>query len=104
MCVNLPKLNKFVRSERYPSVTPAEAVADIMQAKAEYFTVFDVLKGYHQCPLDEESQNLMRFITPLGRFKYVVPHLVYPRSVSITTNVWMRHSLACTTSARLLMM
>ncbi len=28
MCVHLSKLNKFVRRERYPSIPPAEAVAD----------------------------------------------------------------------------
>ncbi len=38
-----------VRWEHYPSVTPAGAVADIQQAT--HFTVFDALKGYHQCPL-----------------------------------------------------
>ena len=29
------------------------------------------MKGYHQCPLDEESQTLTTFITPFGRFKYL---------------------------------
>ena len=71
MCVDLSKLNKFVRRERYPSVTPAEAVTDIAQSKAKYFTVLDALKGYHQCPLDEDSQKLTTFITPFGRFKYL---------------------------------
>ena len=71
MCVDLSKLNKFVRRERYPSVTPAEAVADIAHSKAKYFTVLDALKGYYQCPLDEESQKLTTFITPFGRFKYL---------------------------------
>ena len=71
MCVDLSKLNRFVRRERYPSVTPAEAVTDIQQTKAKHFTVFDALKGYHQCPLDEESQKLTTFITPFGRFKYL---------------------------------
>ena len=71
MCVDLSKLNRFVRREHYPSVTPAEAVADIAQAKAKRFTVFDALKGYHQVPLDEESQALTTFITPFGRFKYL---------------------------------
>ena len=65
------RFNKYVCRERYPSTTPAEAVADITQSKAKYFTVFDALKGYHQCPLDEESQKLTTFITPFGRFKYL---------------------------------
>ena len=68
MCVDLSKLNRFVRREHYPSVTPAEAVTDIHQSQAKFFTVFDALKGYHQCPLDEESQRL---ITPFGQFKYL---------------------------------
>ena len=64
-------VSKFVRRERYPSITPAEAVADMAQAKAKYFTLFDALKGYNQCPLDEASQDLMIFITPFGQFKYL---------------------------------
>ena len=71
MCVDLSRLNKYVCRERYPSVTPAEAVADIAQAKAKFFTTFDALKGYHQIPLDEESQKLTTFITPHGRFKFL---------------------------------
>ena len=71
MCVDLSRLNKYVCRERYPSVTPAEAVTDIAQAKAKFFTTFDALKGYHQIPLDEESQKLTTFITPHGRFKFL---------------------------------
>ena len=33
------------------------------------------MKGYHQCPLDEDSQLLTTFITPYGRFKYL--HALY---------------------------
>ena len=71
MCVDLSKLNKLVRRECYPSTTPQDAVADIQQSSAKYFTVFDALKGYHQCPLDEESQKLTTFITPFGRYMYL---------------------------------
>ena len=31
--------------------------------------MFDALKGYHQCPLEETSQLLTTFITPFGRYK-----------------------------------
>ena len=77
MCVDLSKLNKYVKRERYPSIMPAAAVADIAQAKAKYFTVFDALKGYHQCPLDERSQKLTTFITPFGRLSTCVHHVEY---------------------------
>ena len=71
LCVDFTKLNKFVRHEIYQSSTPAEAVAEISATEAKFFTTFDALKGYHQCPLDEESQLLTTFITPFGRYKYL---------------------------------
>jgi len=71
MCVDLSRLNRYVRRERYHSPTPAEAVADIAAEEACIFTVLDAMKGYHQCPLAEDSQHLTTFITPFGRFKYL---------------------------------
>ena len=71
LCVDLSHLNRYVKRERFQSTPPAVAVADIAKSKAKYFTVFDAVKGYHQCPLDEESQLLTTFITPLGRYKFL---------------------------------
>ena len=71
MCVDLSHLNRFVMRERYQSVTPTQAVADIAASDAKFFTIIDALKGYHQCPLDLQSQPLTTFITPFGRFKYL---------------------------------
>ena len=71
MCVDLSRLNRYVRRERYQSCTPAQAVADIAATNAKFFTVLDALKGYHQCPLDNDSQILTTFITPFGRYKYL---------------------------------
>ena len=51
MCVDLSRLNRYVKRERYQSPTPAEAVADIAAENAKVFTKLDALKGYHQCPL-----------------------------------------------------
>ena len=71
LCVDLSQLNKYVRRELYQSPTPIEEVASIHASKAQWFTVFDALKGYHQCPLAEESQPLTTFITPFGRFAFL---------------------------------
>jgi len=71
LCVDLSHLNWFVRQEQYQSSTPAQAVADIAATKAKFFTVLDAMKGYHQCPLDPESQLLTTFITPFRRLKYL---------------------------------
>lgn len=70
MCVDFTKLNMWVKRELYWSNTPLEAVADIPDGSL-VFSVFDALKGYHQCELDEESQDLTTFITPFGRFKFL---------------------------------
>ena len=69
MCVDLSRLNRYVRRERYQSPMPLEAVADIVAEEAQCFTVLDAINGYHRCPLDEESQALTNFITPFSRFK-----------------------------------
>ena len=71
LCVDFKHLNKFEQRERYQSATPSEYVANIASAEAKVFTTFDTLKGYHQCPLDEESQLLTTFITPFGRWMYL---------------------------------
>ena len=55
----------------YESDISPQAVADIAASDAKFFTVIDALKGYHQCPLDQQSQPLTTFITPFGRFKYL---------------------------------
>ena len=71
MCINLSHLNKYVKRERYQSATPSQAVADIHANHAKIFTKLDAMKGYHQCPLDDENQLLTTFITLFGRFKYL---------------------------------
>jgi len=77
MCVDPSHLNRYVHREQYQSCTPAQAVADIAATKAKFFTALDALKGYHQCPLDHDSQALTTFITPFGRYKYLcAPYII----------------------------
>ena len=71
MCVDLAHLNWYNKCEQYQSPTPAQTVADITAENAQIFTKIDAKKGYHQCPLDRESQDLTTFITPFGRFKFL---------------------------------
>ena len=96
LCVDFTKLNKFVRREIYQSSTPAEAVAEISATEDKFFTTFDALKGYHQCPLDEESQLLTTFITPFGRYKYLrAPYGIC--SISEHYNRRIDEAMACLT-------
>ena len=67
LCIDLTKLNVGVERELYL----LEAI-DETQAKlgdeCQYMTKVDANSGYWQVPLDEESQELTTFITPIGRF------------------------------------
>ena len=46
MCVNLSRLNKYVRCKRYQSSTPAQAIADIAADNTKSFTKLDAMNGY----------------------------------------------------------
>ena len=69
ICADFFQLNKYVQRELYSVCTPSDAIADISSKHLRYFTVFDALKGYHQCPLDATSQIVTTFKTPFGHFK-----------------------------------
>ena len=49
MCIDLSRLNRYVRRERYQSPTSAKAVADIASSEAKYFTV-SVAANYLRAP------------------------------------------------------
>ena len=54
ICVDLTKLNKWVKRPFHPLVTPRHAVANISPS-ARYFSTYDAKHGYWQIPLDEMS-------------------------------------------------
>ena len=70
ICVDLTKLNKYVKRPLHPLVTPREAVTSI-PVSAKIFSTLDAKSGYWQIPLQESSQKLTTFITPWGRFKFL---------------------------------
>ena len=70
ICVDLTKLNKYVKRPIHPGPSPQEVVSDI-PPRQKYFTTMDALKGYWQIPLAEESQPLTTFITPWGRYMFL---------------------------------
>ena len=103
LCVGLSKLNRYVKREHYQSTTPALAVADITESHAKFFTILDAVKGYHQCPLDEESQLLTTFITLSVDSSSSEPRSASAQSVSTTIEEWQKHSKASASSEGLSM-
>ena len=62
-------LNMYTKRPVYPMTTARDAVIGIADGAA-VFSTLDAKAGYHQVPLDEESQKLTTFLTPWGRFCY----------------------------------
>lgn len=72
LCTDFSRLNEHILRERYFSPTPTDLISQTDLSQCRFFTVVDALKGYFQVPLDEESQPLTTFLTPYGRYCYLV--------------------------------
>ena len=66
ICVDLKKLNKCVKRERYVIPTPEDILGKMKDAR--FFSRLDASSGFWQIPLDNESKLLTTFITPWGRY------------------------------------
>ena len=69
MCVDLTRLNLYVRRGAHPVTTPHDVVTGIEQG-SRFFTKLDAKSGYFQIPIAEDDPDLTCFITPWGRFKF----------------------------------
>ena len=67
MCIDLTKLNAGVERELYQLESVEETLAKLGD-ECVHMTKVDANSGYWQVPLDEESQELTTFITPIGCF------------------------------------
>uniref|UniRef100_A0A3P9QH08 ribonuclease H n=1 Tax=Poecilia reticulata TaxID=8081 RepID=A0A3P9QH08_POERE len=66
VCVDLKRLNKAVKRERYILPTLEDIAPKLSGAKV--FSTLDASCGFWQIPLDTKSRKLTTFITPIGRF------------------------------------
>ena len=68
ICVDLKRLNQEVRREHFtlPSIND---IAPKL-AGSQYFSTLDAASGFWQIPLEEKSQLLTTFMTPVGRFAF----------------------------------
>ena len=70
LCVDLTKLNRYVRRPAHPVRTPRDAVAGI-DGSARFFSALDASDGYFQIALKPSCQHLTTFSTPWGRYKHL---------------------------------
>lgn len=66
LCVDFTRLNESVQRENFPLPATDQLLAQL--SGATVFSKLNCNSGFFQVPLDEESQKLTTFITPLGRF------------------------------------
>ena len=69
LCVDLTRLNRYVKRRTYPVRSPHDDVASI-GTEAFLITTMDAKMGYFQVKIADENQGLTCFITPWGRFKF----------------------------------
>lgn len=89
MCVDLRDVNKKVVKERYPLPHIQDQINALCHAK--FFTTLDMKSGFYQMKIQEESRQIMSFITPDGHYEfnrmpfgYVNAPAIYQRSIDKT--------------------
>ena len=70
LCVDYRQLNTVTKSDHYP-IPRIDDNLDRL-ANCSYFSILDLASGFHQMPLDVDSEELTSFNTRYGQFKYRV--------------------------------
>ena len=69
LCTDYRELSKLVRRPFHPFPSTRE-ILQAIPVTAKYFAKLDVVHGYFQLALDEESSKLTTFLLPQGKFRY----------------------------------
>lgn len=70
LCCDFRKLNSVTIADPFPMARVEDLIDRV--GKAKYLTKLDMVRGYWQVPLDEESIPLSAFVTPFGHFQWKV--------------------------------
>jgi anti-sigma28 factor (negative regulator of flagellin synthesis) len=68
VCLDPRLLNQFIRREEF-QIPDFDALASEL-TEAKIYSTIDLLSGFWQFGLDEESKKLLTFATPFGRYQY----------------------------------
>ena len=69
VCVDYRQVNKDTVPDRYPMPRVDELVDAIGRRKGKYFTTLDLMKGYHQVKIEEQSKPKTAFTCHLGHYQ-----------------------------------
>ena len=70
LCVDYRSINKDTILDRYPLPRVDELLGAIGNQKAMYFTTLDLMRGYHQVKMAEESKEKTAFVCHRGLYQY----------------------------------
>lgn len=68
LCVDYRQLNSVTVKERYPMPVIEDEIARL--AGQAWFISLDLMSGYYQVPIAEDSKHLTAFVTPDGQYEY----------------------------------
>lgn len=68
LVVDFRKINNITIPDRYPMPRIDDLIDTV--ASAKYISKLDLVKGYHQIPLEEDSKEVTAFVTPFGLYEY----------------------------------
>ena len=68
LCVDYRKLNKVTVPDRFPMPNLSDSVFSLHGI--QYFTSLDLVRGYYQLPLAEESKEFTAFSTAYGHWQF----------------------------------
>lgn len=69
MCVDFRKVNDKTQNDAYCMKNTENLVDQI--AKANFITVFDLARGFHQIRMNKESVQITAFSSPFGNWEYL---------------------------------
>ena len=70
LCVDYRSINKDTILDRYPLPRVDKLLDAIGNQKAMYFTTLDLMRGYHQVKMAEESKEKTAFVCHHGLYQY----------------------------------
>jgi hypothetical protein len=70
MVIDYRRLNEVSEGEGYPIPNVKHMLHRLGSKRPKYFAVVDMVKGYHQVQLEEETKQFTAFLTPFGKFEW----------------------------------
>ena len=68
LCIDYRRLNAVMKADRFPLPNLTDAVFSLYSVTS--FTSLDLVRGYYQLPLAEESRELTAFSTPHSHWQF----------------------------------